>query len=125
MLRTYRDYFNQTVITLPDKFIDVKTGESHEITSKIIEEIEYHSKNNTLQHFILSALHNYLHHQPAKPVDNGNTSDLLFELLEIKRMLNLGNRNNPTGIPATQEKTMTAKKVNLKEIEGLLEAFGG
>lgn len=122
MSRIYRDYFNHTVLTIPDKFIDVKKGDSHTVAPEIIEEIEYHSKNNTLQHLIFSALHSYLN---EKQITQGNTNELLLELLEIKRMLNLGSRNSHSINRSPQEKIPVSENVDLQEIEDLLEAFGG
>ncbi|MGI8316900.1 hypothetical protein [Halobacillus mangrovi] len=122
MSRIYSDYFNQTVLTIPDTFIDVKTGETHHVSPKINEEIEYHSMNNTLQHLIFSALHSYFQ---QKQTNNESTNDLLLELLEIKKMLNHGNRNSSSVRNKPIENSVTSEKVDLKEIEDLLEAFGG
>ncbi|WP_173917511.1 hypothetical protein [Halobacillus sp. Marseille-Q1614] len=124
MSRTYRDYFNQTVLTIPDTFIDVKTGDTRQVTSKVIEQIEYHSENNTFLHLIISSLHEYFH---KRPVHNQNTGDLLTELLEIKKLLISGAavpaqaapfRNNEAGSLSPQE-------INIKEIADVLEAFSG
>ncbi|MBH0231492.1 hypothetical protein [Halobacillus yeomjeoni] len=121
MSKIYSDCFMDTLLTIPETFIDVKTGESQKVSSKVIEEIEYHSKNNTLQHLLFSALHNYL----SRASHNGITNDVLLELLEIKQMLNLGDKKPSVVSVKTNEKPVESKKVDLKEIEDLLEAFGG
>ena len=41
------------VLTIPDKFIEVKTGESYIVSANIHEQIKYHAKNNTLQHLLV------------------------------------------------------------------------
>ncbi|MCA0984413.1 hypothetical protein LCL89_10180 [Halobacillus yeomjeoni] len=122
MSRIYRDYFSHTLLTIPDTFIDVKTGDSQTVAPKVIEEIEYHSKNNTLQHLIFSALQSYLYEKRNTSVA---TSDVLLQLLEIKRMLNGGGGNPHEVSKRTHEKPPVSEKVDLKEIEDLLEAFGG
>ncbi|MCA1010977.1 hypothetical protein [Halobacillus halophilus] len=123
MSRIYRDYFNQTVLTIPDSFIDVKTGETRLVSPSIIEQLEYHSRNNTLQHFIISALTSYL---SATPGHQGPGDEVLQELLEIKRMLRAGNSGNPnTGMNSARDTRFSAGEVGSKEIEDILEAFGG
>lgn len=122
MFRTYTDYVNKTALTLPDKFIDVRTGESIEVLPKVLEQIEYHSNNSTLIHLVLTALNSYL--QP-KSINNGN-SILLEEIREIKRMMQMGYLprgngqmgNGPTQINETSN-------LDLIEVEDVLEAFGG
>ncbi|WP_226584256.1 hypothetical protein [Halobacillus litoralis] len=122
MSKTYRDYFNQTVLTIPDRFIDVKTGESQVVSSKVLEEIQYHSENNTLQHFILSALNDYFH---KSPVRNKENNDLLNELLEIKRMLSADIPMKISHSSKRQTQSSHSHRVSMKEIEDVLEAFGG
>ncbi|MGP4068535.1 hypothetical protein [Halobacillus sp. B29] len=123
MSRIYRDYFNQTVLTIPDSFIDVKTGETRLVSPSIIEQLEYHSRNNTLQHFMISALTSYL---SATPNHQGPADEVLQELLEIKRMLKAGS----SGIhymdrTSVGSKFTPSREVGAKEIEDVLEAFGG
>ncbi|MDP4164310.1 MAG: hypothetical protein Q8898_14510 [Bacillota bacterium] len=81
MPRTFTDYLNKTAITLPDTFIDVRTGDSHIVSPKIQNQIEYHANNNTLIHLVLSALNSYLHPRSLK----GDNEEILLELLEIKK----------------------------------------
>jgi hypothetical protein len=119
MPRTYKDYFNQNVLTIPDTFIDVKTGDHQNVSSRILEEIEYHSENNTLNHLIFSALNDYFHKNSAP---QQVPSDILTELLEIKRMLNLGKTESRS---SAYETSVPAKGRNMKEISDVLEAFGG
>ena len=121
MSRIYRDYFNQTVLTIPDSFIDVKTGETRLVAPSIIEQLDYHSRNNTLQHFIISALTSYL---SAPPNLQGHTDEVLQELLEIKRMLKVGNGGSHN-TDKTGDKFFSSREVGSKEIEDVLEAFGG
>ncbi|SFG12932.1 hypothetical protein SAMN05216353_12411 [Halobacillus alkaliphilus] len=123
MSRIYRDYFNQTVLTIPDSFIDVKTGEKRLVAPPIIEQLEYHSRNNTLQHFIISALTSYL---IASPNHQGHADEVLQELLEIKRMLQVGNGGNHNmDKTSVGNKFFSSGEVGSKEIEDVLEAFGG
>ncbi|MCA1059064.1 hypothetical protein LCL96_08960 [Rossellomorea aquimaris] len=128
MSKKYSDYFQDTILTIPEHFINVKTGEEEAITSKIQEQIAYHSRNNTLMHLVFSALHDYLHH--SKPVQLNMTPDdtILEELLDLKRLLLQNGYNSPKSLP---EGTIVSRKeqehspVGLKEIDDLLEAFGG
>ncbi|MBW3113770.1 MULTISPECIES: hypothetical protein [Bacillaceae] len=128
MPRKYSDYFQETILTIPESFINVKTGETEAITSKIQDQIAYHSKNNTLSHFIFSALHDYLHH--SKTVQGNVASDhaILEELSSLKRLLL---QNGYDSSKSSNECTIVSRKeqdpttVGLKEIDDLLEAFGG
>ena len=56
MSKIYTDYINKTAITVPETYIDVKTGESHTGTSKIEDQIEYHAQNSTLVHLLFPHL---------------------------------------------------------------------
>ena len=122
MFRTYTDYVNKTALTLPDKFIDVRTGESIEVLPKVLEQIEYHSNNSTLIHLVLTALNSYL--QP-KSINTGNNI-LLEEIREIKRMMQMGYLPRGNGQmgngPAQLNET---SNLDLIEVEDVLEAFGG
>lgn len=122
MSRIYRDYFNQTVLTIPDRFIDVKTGDSKIVSPKVMEEIKYHSENNTLQHFLFSALNEYLHKDSGQ---QESSHDLLGELLEIKKLLNSEDPIRMRSHSNTEVKPKHSHHVNIKEIEDVLEAFGG
>ncbi|PAE26369.1 hypothetical protein CHI10_03430 [Bacillus sp. 7894-2] len=119
-LRTYTDYANKTALTLPDHFIDVKTGNSIKVSQKIQEQVDYHSNNNTLIHLVLSALNSYLHPK------NTNSDIILAEINEIKKMMQSG--YVPVQKLAVKEKILHASipdEVDLKEVEDVLEAFGG
>lgn len=122
MFRTYTDYVNKTAITIPDNFIDVRTGESIEVLPNIREQIEFHSNNSTLIHLVLTALNSYL--QP-RSTTNGN-SLLLEEIREIKRMMEMGyipRRSSQMGIGRTPINDKS--NLDLNEVEDVLEAFGG
>ncbi|MGG4169886.1 hypothetical protein ABEW00_20780 [Rossellomorea vietnamensis] len=128
MSRKYSDYFQDTILTIPENFINVKTGETEAVTSKIHEQIAYHSKNNTLSHFIFSALHNYLHHSKTVQVNVASDHAILEELSNLKRLLL---QNGYDASKSSNECTIMSRKkqdhttVGLKEIDDLLEAFGG
>lgn len=118
--RTYTDYANKTALTLPDDFIDVKTGNSIKVSQKILEQVDYHSNNNSLIHLVLSALNSYLHPK------NMNSEIILAEINEIKKMMQSG--YVPDQTPAYKEMAFQGSKqdeVDLKEVEDVLEAFGG
>lgn len=124
MSRTYTDYINKTAITIPETYIDVKTGESHMVPSKIEDQIEYHAQNGTLVHLLFSALTTYL--QPR--VINEGTEEVLFELSEIKKMLQHGTyiQNSPRHFKGSHAKpNQSLKGLDIKELEEILEAFGG
>lgn len=124
MSNTYTDYHNKIAITVPERYIDVKTGESYAVSPKIIEQIEYHAENSTLNHLVLSALHHYL---SPKPVLNGGSAEILQQLADIKALLENGvYQIQPAAKPRIQkEQTDAAKLLNMKEIEDILDAFGG
>lgn len=118
MSKTYTNYFDRIAITIPDRFIDVKTGESYLVSLKIQEQIEYHEKNNTLMHLVFSALNSYLNSKGA----NGVSAEILNELSEIKKMIETGY------IPikkSHKENDLGIKDVDIREVEDVLEAFGG
>ncbi|MEK3854468.1 hypothetical protein [Cytobacillus sp. FSL H8-0458] len=122
MSKTYADHFNKTAITITDSFIDVKTGNSIPISPKVNEQIQYHTKNQTLNHFILSALHSYLH--PRIPASEGNDL-ILQELTELKKLIKGG---RIASVAAAKPDTTFQKEnaaVDLDEVEDVLEAFGG
>ncbi|GEN53778.1 hypothetical protein [Halobacillus faecis] len=122
MPNVYHDYFKQTVLTIPDSFIDIKTGNSHDVSSKIREEVAYHSENNTLNHLIFSALSHYFHKDAG--TQKKETNNVLSELLEIKRMLAAGSYQRESISPSYKRPQVT-KDMDIQEIEDLLEAFGG
>lgn len=124
MSNIYTDYENKVAITVPERYIDVKTGESHPVSSKIIDQIEYHADNSTLIHLVLSALHQYLNH---RPLSNGGSGEVLQQLAEIRSILENGVYQIPRAAKTKplNESTDAAKLLNLKEVEDILEAFGG
>lgn len=124
MSNIYTDYLNKTAITVPERYIDVKSGESYAVSPKISKEIEYHAENSTLVHLVLSALHHYL---TPRPLLNGGSAEILRELADIKSLLEHGGfQINPSARPKlTNADTDTNKLLNMKEVEDILEAFGG
>ena len=125
MSKTYTDYINKTALTIPEKFIDVRTGNSHEVSPKIQEQIDYHSKNNTLMHLVFSALNNYLHPKMIK--GNRGTDELLVEILAIKSLVEQGyvpQTNVQITSPMNDLKTVS-QDLDMKEVEDVLEFFGG
>lgn len=122
MSKIYTDYINMTALTIPDKFIDVKTGDSHLVSAKIQEQIEYHTNNNTLIHLVLSALNSYLHPNQL----NGGMGEILFELTEIKKMMLQG--YNPKSIQTDYHldtNKIASTDLDMKDLEDILEIFGG
>lgn len=129
MSKIYTDYVNKVAITIPDKFIDVKTGESYSVPQKVQEQIEYHAENSTLVHLVMSALTNYLYPQKVGGSTGGN-DEILNELSEIKRMLEEMpafpmNNANQLKVIERQKPLKADIHVDLKELEEILEAFGG
>ncbi|WP_394219540.1 dehydrogenase [Halobacillus trueperi] len=122
MSNVYHDYFKQTVLTIPDSFIDIRTGDHHTVSPEMREEIAYHSENNTLNHLIFSALNHYFHKAAASQQEG--TNGVLSELLEIKRLLATGSFQKE-GAPSSIKKPLVSQEMNIQEIEDLLEAFGG
>ncbi|TMU87687.1 hypothetical protein FGG79_06115 [Bacillus sp. BHET2] len=128
MPKKYTDYFQDTILTVPDNFINVKTGETEAITSKIQEQIAYHAKNNTLNHLVFSALHDYLHHSKPAQINMATDHAIFEELLELKRLLLQNGYDSTKGMK--ENNILSTKKqdhtsVGMKEVEELLEAFGG
>ncbi|WP_071395163.1 hypothetical protein [Bacillus tuaregi] len=128
MSKIHTDYVNKVAIMIPEKFIDVSTGESYAVSQKVQEQIEYHAENSTLVHLVMSALTNYLH--PKKPSGgSGSNEEVLSELFEIKRLLQ--ERPSQPINRALQQNVQQQKSikagidVDLKELEEILEAFGG
>ncbi|RLL46742.1 hypothetical protein D8M04_05935 [Oceanobacillus piezotolerans] len=124
MSRMYTDFSNETIITIPDSFIEVKTGENQVVSPKTQEQIKFHAENNTLLHLIFSALESYLH---PKPVKHAQSSDIMLELLEIKKMIKQGSsiKNHSINDISPKKETSDSGELNLKDIEDLLESFGG
>jgi hypothetical protein len=121
MSKMYTDYINRTALTVPDQFIDVKSGETILVSSEIFEQIQYHSENQTLIHLVLSALHQYF--QPNST--NKNSKEILLELAEIKKMLQgYPSISARTRLPV-QSVPQEIDDLNMKEVEDILEVFGG
>lgn len=124
MSNTYTDYVNKIAITVPERYIDVKTGETYTVSPKVAEQIEYHANNSSLSHLVLSALHQYL---SPKPVLNGGTGEILQQLADIKEIL--ANGVYPLRPSVHQrigkDQTDATNLLNMKEVEDILEAFGG
>lgn len=124
MSRIYTDYLKETTLTIPDKFIDVKTGESQSIAPIVQEQIAYHAENNTLIHLVLSALNHYFFH-PRAALDT-NVNDMWTELLEIKQLIQHGNSNRfQINHTKMDRKIPISSELNVQEIADVLEAFGG
>lgn len=122
MSRTYTDHINKIALSVPKEFIDVKTGVSRPVSLKVLEQIEYHTNNGTLSHLLFSALHQYL-----KPkAGSGMNEEVLCELLEIKKMIERGYVPvNPSSEPSPADPHTAPKAVDLREVEDVLDAFGG
>lgn len=121
MSKLYTDYFNQTALTVPSHFIDVKSGETVEVSTEIFNQIEYHAENQTLIHLVLSALTEYFH--PIKKRELNE--NILLELVEIKQMLH-GHQINKAyvNLPKKNAQPKTTD-LALKEVDDILEVFGG
>lgn len=124
MSKIYTDYTNKTAITIPDNFIEVKTGDTLKVSDPVQKHIEYHTANNTLSHLLFSALNHYLHSEPKQ---NEETSEILQELTDIKRMIRNGYffLKEKEYDDTSTHRLKAADELNMKEIEDLLEAFGG
>lgn len=121
MSKIYTDYINRAALTVPDQFIDVKTGETHVVPSLIFEQLEYHAENQTLIHLILSALNHYLH--PNRM--NKDSEEILLELAEIKQLLH-GYRPNSSHVSLPFKQSQPeVKDLDMKEVEDILDVFGG
>lgn len=119
--KTYTDFLNKIAITIPDQFIDVKSGNSHQVSAKIQEQIEYHANNNTLQHLIFSALHDFM-----KPKSSNYQTNLILE--ELSTIKNLLQRENSPSIQKTKRQftaSESGSSLDLEEVENVLEYFGG
>jgi hypothetical protein len=124
MSRIYTDFVSKSTLTLPDTFIDVKTGDTLTVPSKVQDQIDYHTKNGTLIHLILSAVNAYI-----KPSRNQETNaTILAELAELKKMIQ-HSRLNIAPISNTEIQHYNGNhehnETELKDIEAVLDAFGG
>lgn len=124
MSKKYVDYTNQMIITIPDHFINVQTGDIQYVSKAIQSQLQYHNKNNTLSHLIFSALHQYVHNESKSVPPQGGSNDMMNELLEIKKMLQQGNlKVEKKYTPTTNERR--SNDIDYEEVEDVLEAFGG
>jgi hypothetical protein len=121
MGETYTDYVNRVAITLPEKYIDIKTGDTHPVSKLIQEQIEYHAHNHTLVHLVFSALDQYFS-PAAKKTTN---TEILQELEAIKMMLQQGYSASPGNKANINPGQQAPKPLNMKELNDILEAFGG
>lgn len=121
MSKLYTDYFNQTALTVPSHFIDVKSGETLGVSTEIFKQIEYHTENQTLIHLVLSALTEYFH--PIKK--KGPNEDILMELVEIKKMLQEHQINNSYVSLPKKKTQQKSTNLDIKEVDDILEVFGG
>lgn len=121
MSKLYTDYSNQTALTVPSNFIDVKSGASLDVSTEIFDQIEYHTENQTLIHLVLSALTEYFHPTKKKELND----HILMELIEIKQMLH-GHQVDHTYVSIPKNKAqLKSTDVNLKEVDDILDVFGG
>lgn len=128
MVKHYVDYTNQTVITIPDHFINTQTGDIEHVSQSILNQLQYHTDNNTLSHLIFTALHHYMYQPNAEPVKVAQlgSNDILKELVQIKKMLQEGKYVNTNQKPNKfKQSEHQSKALNLQEVEDVLEAFGG
>jgi hypothetical protein len=121
MPNMYTDYTGGIVLTIPHQFIDVKTGETYMVSSKVQEQIEYHANNQTLIHLILSSLNQYFH---PKKMD-GNAEEILMELTTIKQMLQgYHPTTSKVDVPLNKSQNGTLD-IDMNEVEDILDVFGG
>lgn len=121
MSKLYTDYSNQTALTVPSHFTDVKSGETVEVSTEIFNQIEYHAENQTLNHLLLSALTEYFH--PIKKRQSNEA--ILMELAEIKQMLQGYQLNNAyVSIPKKKAQPKSTG-LDIKEVADILDVFGG
>ena len=121
MSKLYTDYSNQTALTVPSHFIDVKSGESHEVSTEIFDQIEYHTENQTLIHLVLSALTEYFHPTKKRELND----NILMELTEIKQMLQGHQADNAYVNVPNKKAQLKSAEVDLKEVDDILDVFGG
>ncbi|MGM0847053.1 MAG: hypothetical protein ACQEUT_19020 [Bacillota bacterium] len=121
MGETYTDYVNRVAITVPEKYIDIKTGETFNVSNLIQEQIQYHAHNHTLAHLVFSALDQYFKPTAKK----GSNAEILQELESIKNLLQQGYipGNLPSSVPDKSQHS--PKPLNLRDLNDILEAFGG
>lgn len=121
MAKPYTNTWINTPFSVPTHFIDVRTGETMPVPPIVMQQIRYHSENQTLLHLVLSALTHYL----QSPRKQTNQEAILKELAEIKQLLQnpnivrTGEWAHPNNIPRS------SNRLPNQEIESILEFFGG
>lgn len=60
MAKPYTNTWINTPFSVPTHFIDVRTGETMPVPPIVMQQIRYHSENQTLLHLVFSALTHYL-----------------------------------------------------------------
>jgi len=122
MTKNYIDYTNKVMVSIPDQFINIHTGNTDRVSKAIENQIDYHTKNNTLSHLIFTALSYYVQNN-HKPLTNNSPDQILTELHEIKRMLREGQFD--TSQIQKKHQSSQGDVLDMKELEDVLEAFGG
>ncbi|RSK27753.1 hypothetical protein EJF36_13200 [Bacillus sp. HMF5848] len=119
----YTDYINKVVLSIPDSFIDVKTGETVKISPKIKQQIEYHTTNQTLMHLIYSSLNQYF--KPRKT--NIDSQTILQEIYDLKKLIQQPGyvQNQSEAYSHIKDDTPKDKDLNLDDVCEILEAFSG
>ncbi|UOQ44808.1 hypothetical protein MUN89_02310 [Halobacillus salinarum] len=119
------DYVNRAAVPKLEEYIDIKTGDTRQISQEVQDQLDYHAKNSTLIHLLYSALDHYFSKgQPSVSTDH---PDIFKELSIIKGLLQQG-----AYIPAQSRKqgkpsrvTTTPQSLSMEEVEEVLEAFIG
>ncbi|MFD1017656.1 hypothetical protein [Thalassobacillus hwangdonensis] len=120
MADTYIDYGHKIVLPLPEAYIDIKTGDSREISQEIKDQLTYHADNSTMLHLLCSALDAYFSSGKGE-----SFSDVMKEISDIRRLLEKGYSpyNSPSN--SSTKRNSQSKSLDLSEISDVLEAFGG
>lgn len=118
--KTYTDFINKIALTIPEQFIDVKTGISYQVSEKMQEQIEYHTSNSTLNDLVFSALHDYMKSKST----NISTNLILKELSTLQKLIEQGNFSGNHSTKG-QYATRNNNSLDIDEVEDVLEAFGG
>ncbi|WP_417897219.1 hypothetical protein ABN702_12695 [Bacillus haimaensis] len=125
MTKTYTDYVNRIALSVPDQFIDVKTGNLLEVSNKIHEQLDYHASNSTLADLLLSALYEYLNPR-SMALKKGANQEILQELSAIKKMIESGYTPPPIkSFPIKNRRSLNNGTIDIKEVDDILDAFGG
>ncbi|MBM7622066.1 hypothetical protein JOC95_003976 [Bacillus tianshenii] len=125
MTKTYTDYVNRIALSIPDQFIDVKTGNPLEVSGKIHEQLDYHANNSTLADLLLSALYEYFNPR-STTLKKGANQEILQELSAIKRMIiSSYSPASLKSVPNIDQESSNNGTINMKEVDDILDAFGG